>query len=108
MVSPAATASTAAPNAARALINHNAALERQIGAGVRAGPPLVPVPLVLPAGTLLSGGAGLSRPTAVPAAPTPGTPIDISQKMLDGLDKYRRLEEQQQKAPPTPGIDLAL
>jgi hypothetical protein len=97
----AAAAPAAPPTAAGALIAHNAKLERQIGAGVRAGPSLVPVPLVLPAGALPSHVAAFA-----PAAPSPGTPVDISQKMLDGLDKYRRLEQERKAAPQ--GVDLAL
>ncbi len=66
------------------------------------------VPLALPAGTLPASAA-----TTVPAPPNPQTPVDISQKMLDALDKYQRLEKQREatgaQTQPTPqGVDMAL
>jgi hypothetical protein len=66
------------------------------------------VPLALPAGALPASAA-----TTVPAAPIAQTPVDISQKMLDALDKYQRLEKQRESAgsqaqPATAGVDLAL
>jgi hypothetical protein len=66
------------------------------------------VPLALPAGALPPSAA-----TTVPAAPMAQTPVDISQKMLDALDKYQRFEKQRESAgsqaqPATAGVDLAL
>jgi hypothetical protein len=100
------------PTAAQAFEAHQAALERSITAG-RTGPtPTPPVPLVLPAGTLLN------RPPMVPAPapgappPNPAQPIDVPQKMLDALDKYMQLERDRKgsTAPPPAGssLDLAL
>jgi hypothetical protein len=69
--------------------------------------PTKPVPLALPAGALPASAA-----TTVPAPPNPNTPINISQKMLDALDKYQRLEKEResskQKSTTTPAVDLAL
>jgi len=53
------------------------------------------VPLQLPPGAV----AFMSRPavpaSALPAvAPTAGGPVDVSQKMLDALDKYAALKKQ--------------
>lgn len=125
---PAPTGTAATPNAAQAFIAHNAMLERQISTGVHAGPPSAPVPLVLPAGTLPYGAAGYARPfpspavapvaPAAPQATPPKTPpTDIAQKILDGLDKYRRMEEERKTPAPNPaaptsapasGVDLSL
>ena len=60
------------------------------------------VPLHLPPGSL----AQMSRPTAsalpgvAPAAggPNASGPVDISQKMLDALDKYMAVQKQAQAA----------
>lgn len=93
---PSAAASPA-QDPARAFLARNAALERQIGTGTRS----TPVPLVPPAGALPAGRA--AAPTASPAAP-----VDISQKMLDALDKYMRLEKERKAGAATPGVDLAL
>ncbi len=66
------------------------------------------VPLALPAGALPANAA-----STVPAPPNPQRPVDISQKMLDALDKYQRLEKQRESSgspsqPATAGVDLAL
>ncbi|HXQ53530.1 MAG TPA: hypothetical protein VN802_20735 [Stellaceae bacterium] len=96
---------------ARDLINHNAATERQITAGARpAAAQTAPVPLVLPAGTL----PATRSTSAAFAAPAPASPTDVSQKMLDALDKYMRLEQERKAKPgtedrPAPaGVDLMM
>jgi hypothetical protein len=80
-----------------------------------------PVPLMVPPGALPNGGQPRLQPAvatvpatvspAAPAAvtpaaqsaapvttppPNPGTPVDISQKMADALDKYMALQQQNQ------------
>ena len=91
--------------AARDFLARNTALERQVIPGTRFTPGTsAPVPLVPPPGTL--------PPPHVFAAPA-GQPIDIPQKMMEGLDKYMKLE-QERKAQPTPAgaaaqpVDLTL
>jgi hypothetical protein len=81
--------------AARDFLARNAMMERQVSAGTRFAPGTsAPVPLVLPPGSL--------QPPRLQAAPTAAataaqaqanTPIDIPQKMMDGLDKYMKLEQ---------------
>ena len=88
------------PDPARALIEHNAALERQISSGTRSNP----VPLVPPAGALPA--ARVATPSATPAATA--TPLDISQKMLDALDKYMKLEKERKAGATAPSVDYAL
>ncbi|HUK00434.1 MAG TPA: hypothetical protein VLV85_19435 [Stellaceae bacterium] len=71
-------------------------------------PPTKIVPLSLPAGALPANTA-----TTVPMPVNPQTPVDISQKMLDALDKYQRLEKQRESSgspgqPAPQGVDLAL
>lgn len=93
-------------DAARAFLAHNAALERQIAGPPRSSAPpnSTPVPLMLPAGALPA-----VRPTAGVAPANPGPPLDISQKMLDALDKYQRLEKERRDAgAAAPSVDLAL
>jgi len=66
------------------------------------------VPLALPAGSLPAADA---TTVAVPMPPNPQKPVDISQKMLDALDKYQRLERERESSgpkPPASGVDLAL
>jgi hypothetical protein len=102
--------------AAENFLAHNAALQREISAGQHA-PTTALVPLTLPAGTLPAGRAlNLPAPTAPTAAtaasatpaqpPVAGAPLDVSQKMLDALDKYMKLEQERKAA--TPQVDLAL
>ena len=101
-------------NPVHAFEAHQAALERSITAG-RTGPAQnAPVPLVLPAGTLPS------HPTSLPAAPAPAAtlpngvqPTEISQKMLDALDKYMQMEREKKADPASPpaagsSVDMAL
>ena len=88
------------PDPARTLRDHNAAVERQISAGSRSNP----VPLVPPAGALPAG--RVSGPTVTPTAVT--TPLDISQKMLDALDKYMKLEKERKASTTIPSVDYAL
>ena len=96
---PAATASK--DSAADAFLALNAQRQRQLLGS--AAPPAPtgrvlssrPVPLQLPPGAV----ALMSRPTApasaLPAvAPAAGGPVDVSQKMLDALDKYAALRKQ--------------
>jgi len=57
------------------------------------------VALVVPPGSLPNGGRprlmpGAAAAPAVATPPNPDTPVDISQKMLDALDKYTALERQ--------------
>jgi hypothetical protein len=62
-----------------------------------------PVALMVPPGALPNGGRPRLMPAsavvpstgATAAAPDPNTPVDISQKMLDALDKYAALQRQQ-------------
>ena len=71
-----------------------------------------PVPLQLPPGS----GALLARPVAklatAPASPLPavapaaGGPVDISQKMLDALDKYVALQKQDPALPDLRGTQV--
>jgi hypothetical protein len=142
-----AAASAQPQTAAHAFEAHQAMLERSITAG-RTGPvPTAPVPLVLPAGTLLSRvePSPVRRSANAPTAPSPGTtatgtataapanasgasgapaageaasaasglPPNVSQKMLDALDKYMQLERAREKkdgTTPATGaaLDLAL
>ena len=88
------------PDPARALIDHNAALERQISAGTRSNP----IPLVPPAGALPA--ARVSGPAVAP--PNASTPLDISQKMLDALDKYMKLEKERNANTTQTSVDYAL
>ncbi|HUK06669.1 MAG TPA: hypothetical protein VLX09_02275 [Stellaceae bacterium] len=58
-----------------------------------------PVALVVPPGSLPNGGRPRLMPVAAAAPvaatpPNPDTPVDVSQKMLDALDKYTALEKQ--------------
>lgn len=88
------------PDPARALIDHNATVERQITAGTRTNP----VPLIPPAGALPA--ARVSAPASSP--PNASTPLDISQKMLDALDKYMKLEKERNANTTQPSVDYAL
>ncbi len=112
-----AAAGTPPPNAAQEFVARQAALERQITNGPRPIPQTAPVPLVLPAGSLpprplqLPASTGSAAATvAAPPAAGVGAPVDISQKMLDALDKYMKLEKDREKAAPAsvPGVDLSL
>lgn len=103
-----------AADPAQELAKHQAMIERSIAAGRNGPPPPRPVPLVLPPGTLPL------RPSAAPLAaaahrpPDPAQPVDIPQKMLDALDKYRAMERQRidGAAPPAPppgsAVDVAM
>jgi hypothetical protein len=93
---------SAAESPAQAIRDHNAALQRQIAAGTVARSD--PVPLIPPAGSLPAG--RVSGPAAAPAAPP--APLDISQKMLDALDKYMRLEKERKAGEAAPSVDFAL
>jgi hypothetical protein len=104
---------------ARALLARAAPLERVAPAAPRSGATMTaPVPLDVPPGALPPGSVPAGRlPTLQPAQP-----LDISQKMMDGLDKYMKLQDERKKtgtpadpasgpapgAPPTPGVDLSL
>jgi hypothetical protein len=83
------------------------AAERQrqaLGAAVPAGPGRVlsaqPVPLQLPPGSVALASRPRTTLASVPTsplaavAPASGGPVDISQKMLDALDKYVALQKQ--------------
>jgi len=74
--------------------------------------PTALVPLVLPAGALPTGAAAAATPTVpTAAAPNPQNPVDISQKMMDALDKYMKLERDRESAGAksnAPALDLAL
>ncbi len=100
--------------AAENFLAHNASLQREISAGQHA-PTTALVPLTLPAGTLPAGRALNAPAPTVPATaagatpaqpPAAGAPLDVSQKMLDALDKYMKLEQERKAA--TPQVDLAL
>ncbi|HUZ72502.1 MAG TPA: hypothetical protein VMU87_05925 [Stellaceae bacterium] len=113
-----ATAATQPPTAAQEFLARNAALERQINNGSHVNLQTKPVPLELPPGTLLPQRLVMPAPTAPAAAPAPasppapapgqGAPLDFSQKMLDALDKYMKLEKEREKAAPAPAVDLSL
>ncbi|HUB95431.1 MAG TPA: hypothetical protein VL993_05915 [Stellaceae bacterium] len=105
--------------AARALIARAIPLQRAVPASPRSGAGVnAPVPLEIPPGALPAGSVPSGRLPMLQST----TPLDISQKMMDGLDKYMKLEEQLKKegttpapvpgpapgAPPTPGVDLSL
>ncbi|HZT50338.1 MAG TPA: hypothetical protein VFA22_00305, partial [Stellaceae bacterium] len=97
---PRPAASEPAQDPVQALKMHNAVLERQIGTP----PQSKPVPLIPPAGALPAD--RLVAPAVPAGAPT--GPVDISQKMLDALDKYMKLEKERKGAAVAPGVDLAL
>jgi hypothetical protein len=104
---------------ARALLERATPLERAAPASARSGATMTaPVPLNVPPGALPAGMVPAGRlPTLQPAQP-----LDISQKMMDGLDKYMKLQDDRKRpgaapnpasgpapgAPPTPGVDLSL
>jgi len=96
-------------SAAENFLAHTAAMQRQIAAGQHA-PTAAPVPLNLPAGALPAGRPlNVPAPSAAAAPTTPdsaNTPLDVSQKMLDALDKYMKLEQERKAA--TPQVDFAL
>jgi hypothetical protein len=113
---PVATTAAAQPPAAtkadptsKAFLAETAQRERQLyrstGAPTDSGRVLnsQPVALMVPPGALPNGGRPRLMPAsavvpstgATAAAPDPNTPVDISQKMLDALDKYAALQRQQ-------------
>jgi len=95
-----ATLPTTAGTAARTFLAQQAERQRQLNRGVLADGGRVlnsrPVPFIAPPGSL----ANIGRPRLMPVSATtlaPGGsngPVDISQKMLGALDKYRALERQ--------------
>jgi hypothetical protein len=105
-MSVAAPAATASKNpAADAFLALAAERQRQaLGAAAPAGPGRVlsaqPVPLQLPPGSVALASRPRSTLASVPTsplaavAPASGGPVDISQKMLDALDKYVALHKQ--------------
>ncbi len=100
-----AAAASSSQTPAQQFLARNAGALRPAAAAPRAAgfQPTAPVPLVLPAGALPAAAAA--------APPNPQAPVDISQKMMDALDKYMRLEREREAAgskPDTPALDLAL
>ena len=87
---------------ARTFLDRKAALDREIGnaSAVRGKP----VPLIPPAGSLPPG--EVSGP--MPAPPATATPLDISQKMMDALDKYMRMEKERNAGVTPPSVDFAM
>jgi len=90
--------------AARSFLAQNAERQRQLyRGGTLADSDRVlnsqPVALMVPPGALPNGGRPRLQPVAPPAAtpiaapPDPSTPVDISQKMMDALDKYMALQQ---------------
>jgi hypothetical protein len=115
-----AAASTQQTPAQQFLSRYAAANTRPLPSGPRAGgfQPTARVPLDIPAGALPANGIGTPAAQAVSSAP-----VNISQKMLEGLDKYMALERQREAqgqkpdrslpavpavAPAGPGVDLSL
>jgi hypothetical protein len=103
------TAPSSADPAAKAFLAQTAERERELyrSAGTPGDNGRIlnsqPVPLVVPPGALPNGGrprlmpgaASVPSPSAAATAPpSPDTPVDVSQKMLDALDKYTALEKQ--------------
>jgi hypothetical protein len=116
---PSTTSSPAQSRAAQEFLAKAQAFQRQAGAqsAHSSAPPTALVPLVLPPGALPAQPAPnaatvAAAAAAAPAAPaTPGQPLDVSQKMLDALDKYMRLEQQRKAASPAApasSVDLTL
>jgi len=102
-------------SAARDFLAHNAALDRQVAAGTRYAPGTsAPVPLVLPPGSLSPPRLQAApAATAATAQAQANTPIDIPQKMMTGLDKYMKLEQERRAQPTGDGaapksVDLSL
>jgi hypothetical protein len=103
------SAPTSTDSASKAFLAQTEQRERQLyrstGAATDSGRVLnsQPVPLMLPPGALPNGGrprlmaasAAAPSTSASAAVPDPNTPVDISQKMLDALDKYGALQRQQ-------------
>ena len=108
-LSPAATASTAAPNAARALINHNAALERTD----RRRRPRRPAPCARAAGAA-GRDAAFWRGGLVAAHRGPGRPDTrhAHRYFAENAGRARQVHagsrSSSRRPPPTPGVDLAL
>jgi hypothetical protein len=64
-------------------------------------PPPAPRPILIPANAVPAAAAPASAPLA-PGAPLPGAalpnqPVDISQRMMDALDKYAKLQQGRQR-----------
>jgi hypothetical protein len=87
---------------AKAFLARTAAMQRQAAGPKSTVQMTAPVPLVMPPGSLPQ-----RQPT--PAA-SPAAPVDISQKMLDALDKYMKLQQKKEATPAeTPAaVDLTL
>ena len=72
------------------------------------------MPLVLPPGSLQPPRLQVApAATAAAAEAQANTPIDIPQKMMDGLDKYMKLEQERRAQPTADGaapkaVDLSL
>jgi hypothetical protein len=103
---PTPSMNAAATDPSQAFKAHNANLERHIAPEKSGGfTPTPLVPLVPPPGSLPAA-------PQVPAATARSQPLDISQKMLDALDKYMHLEQERERkagAPSAaPAVDLAL
>ena len=99
-------------DAARDFLAHKASLQREVSGAPGAAVLTRPIPLVTPAGALPP-----ARPSGAPApvaATVASPPIDVSQKMLDALDKYMKMEKERKTAPGStdgpapPGVDLSL
>jgi hypothetical protein len=107
------TAGAAAPTTAaeQAFIAQNAAFQRgAFGQGGAPHPVTAQIPLVLtgpqqqfvaprpaaPPVTPAAAAPALGPQAAAPALP-PNAPIDIPQRMMDALDKYARMQQQQQR-----------
>jgi hypothetical protein len=113
---PSTTSSPAQSRAAQDFLAKAQAFQRQAGTQTAhpAAPPTALVPLVLPPGshpTQPAPNAATSAAAAAAPPATPGQPLDISQKMLDALDKYMRLEQQRKAASssaPASTVDLTL
>jgi hypothetical protein len=89
-------------DAVHAFLERKATLDRQI-----AGPAAArgtPVPLIPPAGSLPEG--RVSGAVAAPAVSA--APVDISQRMLDALDKYMRMEKEKKAGQPAPNVDYSM
>ena len=118
VATPVPSAQPAAANqntAAHDFLARNAALERSVSAGTRYAPGMsAPVPLMLPPGSLQPPRLKAAPAAATAAAPSQAnTPIDIPQKMMDGLDKYMKLEQERRAQPAGSGaapqaVDLSL
>ena len=89
---------------AKAFLAHAAAVQREAAGPHGAVQMTAPVPLVMPAGSLPQ------HPVTPATGPT--APTDISQKMLDALDKYMKLQQKREQSGPAEApagtVDLTL